>query len=126
MDDHRLPVGAEAQLVRMRTGEWVSMEPGRIPERHEERQEHAEASFAFASDDVLDEAVAEASRAHPELEFRYACLHHRALRGDTARGSLWCGGRELASHVGHPDGDERAVLGALVEEVEGLEAPEAG
>ncbi|MFM9123704.1 MAG: hypothetical protein ACKOSO_00660, partial [Actinomycetota bacterium] len=75
----------------------------------------------------LDDALAEASRRHPELEFRYAGLRHHRLRYDVAKGGLWKGGERLAAAdepatTHHEEGEQMATL---VRDVEALEAPRA-
>ena len=125
--DASLPIRWERHAERATGGSWVRIEPGREPERGSEHHEVAKAEFAFGSDAPLDDALAEASRRHPELEFRYAGLRHHRLRYDVAKGGLWKGGERLAeadepATTHHEEGEQMATL---VRDVEALEAPRA-
>lgn len=125
--DASLPIRWERHAERATGGTWVRIEPGHEPERGSEHHEVAKAEFAFGSDAPLDDALAEASRRHPELEFRYAGLRHHRLRYDVAKGGLWKGGERLAeadepATTHHEEGEQMATL---VRDVEALEAPRA-
>lgn len=125
--DASLPIRWERHAERATDGAWVRIEPGREPERGSEHHEVAKAEFTFGSDAPLDDALAEASRRHPEREFRGAGLHHQRLRYDVVRGDLWKGGERLArapepTSTHHEEGEPMATL---VRDVEALAAPRA-
>lgn len=105
LGDGEWPVGYEAERVRSAHGSWTTIAEGGEPETHERHEEEAQAIFAFASSEPLDDAVARASEQHPDLVFRYASFRHRRHRDDVARGAVFQGGRRVAEHV-HTVGDE--------------------
>jgi hypothetical protein len=105
IDGHPIPVRYEERRFRERTGEWVLMEPGRPPARTHQHEEHAEASFAFTSDEPVEGAMSALSEDHPDLELRYAWFRHRDRADDAAAGALWKAGRRVAE-------SHRAITGA--------------
>lgn len=122
-----MPIRWERHARRSAEGQWLRIEPGREPEGGTAHTETAKAEFAFGSDEPLDEALAETSRRHPALEFRYAGLQHHRLREDVAKGGLWKGGERIAKAsepaiTHHEEGEQMATL---VQHVEALEAPRA-
>lgn len=133
LGDGEWPVGYEAERVRVRHGSWSAVGEGGAPERQERHEEEAQAIFAFASAEPLDDRVARASEQHPDLVFRYASFRHRRHRDDVARGGVWKAGECVAQHV-HAVGDEprdatdrelqtwhAEQLARIVEEIDRLE-----
>ncbi|MGA0121833.1 MAG: hypothetical protein ACO3KD_02340 [Gaiellales bacterium] len=120
-----MPIRWERHARRSATGSWLRVEPGREPEGGSAQTETAKAEFAFGSDEPLDTALAETSRHHPELEFRYAGLRRHRLRDDVAKGGLWRDGERLAatSEPAATHDEEGEQMATLVQHVEALEAP---
>ncbi len=123
----RMPIRWERHAAHSSSGSWVRIDPGREPQQGSEHAEEARAEFAFGSDRPLDDGLAETSLRHPDLEFRYAGLHHHRLREDVAKGGLWKGGERLAAAeepaLGHHEEGEQ--MATLIRDVEALEVPPA-
>ena len=126
IDGHPIPVRYEERRFRERTGEWIVMEPGRPPERKSEHEEHAEASFAFTTDDPMEHAMAALSEDHPDIELRYAWLRHRDRADDAAAGALWKAGRRISeAHRALTAAADDLQMAELVGAVDALHEREA-
>ena len=88
-----------------------------------EHEEHAEAAFAFLTDEPMGGAVAHLSEEYPDLEVRYAWLRHHGEGRDTAEGGLWKAGNRIAKRHHDVEAVRADVqqLADLVDELETLE-----
>lgn len=125
LDGAPIPLAFEESRYHERNGEWVTLVPGQLPERRREHEEHAEASFAFATGEPLDGAIARLSEEFPTLEVRYAWLRHHGDGPDTLQGGLWQAGRRLAekTHDVEAVRADARQLADLVRELDDAEAP---
>jgi hypothetical protein len=123
LDGAPIPILFEDSRFRETSGEWVTMLPGQAPERRTEHEEHAEAAFAFLTDEPMGGAVAHLSEEYPDLEVRYAWLRHHGEGRDTAEGGLWKAGNRIAKRHHEVEAVRADVqqLADLVSELETLE-----
>lgn len=135
LGDEEWPVGYHSERIRVARGSWTTITENGEPRREDVQSEEAQAVYAFASTEPIDDALARISERHPDLLFRHASFRHRSHRDDVARGALWQAGHRVAVHE-HTVGDEprdaserdllewhAQQLQAIVEETERLELP---